>query len=607
MIYRIIMAFILMCAPAWGATYYIDFSSGANTNNGTSTDTPWKSHPKMQTGADCSGTGSAPSYTHSAGDKFVFKGGVTWPGECFPMSINTYGATENPDIYTGGQLEGSPWGTGYPVFDAEAGLSASSAIMLFSDGALKFTTINGLKLTNAGTTGAGTATYAIKASDIGSEITISNNYFSPFSAHAVTIHPGNMSANQTWVRVNGNKFTKATNFLEMGSAAYSGEYRLASVYIHDNEFFDPGTELVNGDHGDGIHLFSVSTGHVPNISNLYIYRNKFYGDWGGRDSVTSNTGQLYLEYTPDTLVEVWGNLFSFDNSTAERADWLFSPGYFTDGGMQTTTRVYNNTFSSDAIADSQRGAKSGYSKGPGIAAGGGGCDGLDMRNNIFSKLGHAVMIPGDGCTNSTINYNFYLRRDYACGLTTGGCSLTKYTTAYSALTDIQSGTAYEDNGVAGDPKFSNVSSAPYAFDLQSDSTAVNAGAAIGALYNTDVASVSRPQGAAWDIGAYEYASGGGDVTVPTASLSIAATATSLTVAATFSCADETGLAASPYCLQVSSDSGDCSWAASAQTAYTWTTEGAKTLYGFCKDSSNNIGSAAAGVTIALPRLPWMTP
>ncbi|MFH1617073.1 MAG: DUF1565 domain-containing protein, partial [Candidatus Margulisiibacteriota bacterium] len=34
--------FLLACAPALGATYYVDAVNGDNLNNGTATETPWK-------------------------------------------------------------------------------------------------------------------------------------------------------------------------------------------------------------------------------------------------------------------------------------------------------------------------------------------------------------------------------------------------------------------------------------------------------------------------------------------------------------------------------------------------------------------------------------
>ncbi|KKT16096.1 MAG: Alpha-1,3-galactosidase A, partial [Parcubacteria group bacterium GW2011_GWB1_43_6] len=58
-----------------------------------------------------------------------------------------------------------------------------------------------------------------------------------------------------------------------------------------------------------------------------------------------------------------------------------------------------------------------------------------------------------------------------------------------------------------DPKFINAAARD--FHLQSTSPAINAGATLGAPYDKDFVGVSRPQGSAYDIGAYEY---GGVVT-----------------------------------------------------------------------------------------------
>lgn len=81
-----------------GRTFYISSSSGSNSNAGTSTGAPWKSAPYMATGSGCSG-GSGPSYAHQAGDKFVFKGGDTWPAACFDMIIPSGGNSSAQDYY----------------------------------------------------------------------------------------------------------------------------------------------------------------------------------------------------------------------------------------------------------------------------------------------------------------------------------------------------------------------------------------------------------------------------------------------------------------------------------------------------------------------------
>lgn len=85
----------LACLAAWsiqGATYYIDYTAGSDTAAGTSKTAPWKRAPGMK--------GFAGSYTHAAGDRFIFKGGATWPASCYQWKITTSGTAEaSPDYY----------------------------------------------------------------------------------------------------------------------------------------------------------------------------------------------------------------------------------------------------------------------------------------------------------------------------------------------------------------------------------------------------------------------------------------------------------------------------------------------------------------------------
>lgn len=109
---RIIVAILLLVvaiqAPA--VTYYIDYASGSDANNGTATNTPWKLCPYM--------AGFGGSYAHSAGDAFLFKGGVTWPNAAFPLNITASGGATN-DTYGSSQsyYAGGAWTR--PLFDLQ--------------------------------------------------------------------------------------------------------------------------------------------------------------------------------------------------------------------------------------------------------------------------------------------------------------------------------------------------------------------------------------------------------------------------------------------------------------------------------------------------------
>jgi hypothetical protein len=100
---------LLLALPVSAATYYFDYATGSDANNGTSKSTPWKHHPSME---PFSG-----SYTHVAGDQFIFKGGVTWPNAALPMYIRTGGTAGNLDYYGVDQtwFTGASWAR--PIFD----------------------------------------------------------------------------------------------------------------------------------------------------------------------------------------------------------------------------------------------------------------------------------------------------------------------------------------------------------------------------------------------------------------------------------------------------------------------------------------------------------
>src|SRR3954452_18289183 len=85
------LTFLLFVASAPAATYYVDFASGSDSNGGTSKASPWQRCPGMQ--------GFNHSYVHAAGDRFIFKGGVTWPASCFTMTISQGGSSGSTDYY----------------------------------------------------------------------------------------------------------------------------------------------------------------------------------------------------------------------------------------------------------------------------------------------------------------------------------------------------------------------------------------------------------------------------------------------------------------------------------------------------------------------------
>ena len=86
-----ISPFGLVCVSR-DTTYYIDYSEGSDTNNGTATNTAWQRAPGM--------VGFTGTYSATTNDAFVFRGNVTWPAACFPwhpFSVVLAGATNSRD------------------------------------------------------------------------------------------------------------------------------------------------------------------------------------------------------------------------------------------------------------------------------------------------------------------------------------------------------------------------------------------------------------------------------------------------------------------------------------------------------------------------------
>lgn len=90
----LVLSVFLFVQSGLAATHYIDFATGADTNNGTAKSTPWKHAPGMP---GCSNTCS--SYTMAVGDNIIFKGGTTWASTSLPLNAPRSGSAGNPIYY----------------------------------------------------------------------------------------------------------------------------------------------------------------------------------------------------------------------------------------------------------------------------------------------------------------------------------------------------------------------------------------------------------------------------------------------------------------------------------------------------------------------------
>lgn len=106
--------------PQGPAAFYIDYSAGSDTNDGLSTASPLQHHPYMP--------GWNSTYIHVPGDRFIFKGGVTWPNVCFGLSAGGTGSASDYYGCTNNWFSGPSYSP--PVFDS-GGPSQSGGVVIW--------------------------------------------------------------------------------------------------------------------------------------------------------------------------------------------------------------------------------------------------------------------------------------------------------------------------------------------------------------------------------------------------------------------------------------------------------------------------------------------
>ncbi len=457
-------------------TYYIDYVSGNNANNGTSKNTPWKVHPYMK--------GFTGSYSHKAGDRFIFKGGVTWPHSAFQMNIAAGGSSDSARDYYGADktwYAGSSWTR--PVFDFEnkvvapdAWGGAESAGLLLRD--VHYITLDNLELIrfrqrlfekNSGKADPGFAVDNITIQGSASNITLQNSivrdwtiptpipagYIDGGASGGVIVNA--WSGGGTGIKILNNEFHQQNTGIRSGVALYlGGEIAYNTIHhvsdaivgggnVHDNLIYNVEDATCPELHEDVIYITSPST----------VYNNVVY-------EATAAAPVYYLEpsrsaSTGTTLVY---NNISYNTGYAPLSIDISQPE-----GVNHVIKVYNNSFHSESSSVVRVVDRVGLPLGV-----------LDMKNNHFIFNGQFLNIPAGTVLDFKNTNNIFHTESEAAQFGATRANLFKFTSSNAPM--------------------------------------INAGVSLSTFFATDRLGVARPQGGAWDIGAYEYGGSGGSVWSP---------------------------------------------------------------------------------------------
>ena len=341
-----LLACFLVAANAFASTtYYIDYASGNDSNNGTSKTSPWQHAPGMQT---C--TGLCSSTTINPGDSIILKGGVTWPNASFMWNVPG-GASGNP-VYVGVDqtwyAEGS-WSR--PILNPGSAVISNNYDTMFNVPAnvtIDNFEITGFYWTTAACSGAPYGDCGIFNAGQRNGQTWENLYIHGWThagTNAVTSNgvvnivstggagnsvahdnlivgtdvPGDHSVNVFF----GGPPIAYNNYIKQVSSAFIVNY---ATSIHDNHIEDIGPAYCNMPFPQYAGYCTHENGFEDNAdSGLYFYNNQITNVSAGL--------AVWLAPNPGYTVTAWNNVIYgiHDNQVLDMAPPVYNPTYCTSG------------------------------------------------------------------------------------------------------------------------------------------------------------------------------------------------------------------------------------------------------------------------------------
>jgi len=271
------------------------------------------------------------------------------------------------------------------------------------------------------------------------------------------------------------------------------------TYIYNNEVYTSGDGFIPVDVDYKYIEVAYNNFHdnwedgidMKNVQYLRIHHNKLHDNWGA--GIMTPVKQYALD------IEIYNNEI-YNNGWAGITCNSESPG------LKQRWKIYNNLIYNNAIDPTRLPPWEGY----GINMPGG--QGHEIYHNTVynngnvdnsvGKSGGGILAYGAIIKNNIIYNNNGRKGNIAAG-----------TADHNYVYPTSPGTTGTNAITVSDPKMADPANAN--FILLSSSPLIDAGINVG--ITNDYIGTSRPQGAGFDIGAYEYPSGGGgDITPPSA-------------------------------------------------------------------------------------------
>ena len=304
----LVIVIVVSLGSARAATYYVDYAGGSDSNAGTSKTAPWKLHPFM--------VGFTGTYTHAAGDQFIFKGGVAWPNSVFPMLLKGGGTSAGFDYYGVDKtwFSGASWTR--PRFDLQGKETATTnRVVDFNNPSKNFITFQSIEVVGfywdgPSTYGQDTMFYVYYASNVTFDDMYIHNYSHGPASDGTT---DNMRM-----------------FLGNGTSPYSPGVVLQNC-------------VVEGDGNSGFVAFNIPTVKgctISNMPNAIVGAVLVVGNTISK--VTSSFDPLQHENGIETFrpAEVYNNVISdIEAGVAILSTPCF---YAKSSGITGYDKIYNN-------------------------------------------------------------------------------------------------------------------------------------------------------------------------------------------------------------------------------------------------------------------------